>query len=103
MRYVGVSENQRLARYDFDEYVKEHGSNIKSINRHFMTIILNNDDSVTFISKTIYDKWCMGRTYKILGDEDTLYHSGYKVTLHVDWANAPDFVTNKKLIVKKGK
>lgn len=77
MQYVGVAENQRLARYDFSEYIKEHKPHIKTINKQNLTIILNNDDSITFISETLYSKWCMGRTYKILGDEDHLYRSGH--------------------------
>ena len=77
MQYAAIASNQRLAKYDFDEYIKEHRPHIKTINKQNLTIILNNDDSITFISETLYDRWCKGRTYKILGDEDHLYRSGH--------------------------
>ena len=77
MQYVAVASNQRLAKCYFDEYIQKHRPHIKTINKQSLTIILNNEDSVTFISETLYDRWCMGRTYKILGDEDRLYRSGH--------------------------
>ena len=77
MLYVSVAKNQRLAQYDFDEYIKSHESHIKKARRINGTVMLDNDDLVTFVSEKEYDIWCKGRTYKFLGDNDHLYRSGH--------------------------
>lgn len=62
------------------EYIKEFKLLIDKVKRYQQrpVIFLKNGDEIHFVTNFEYRKWCLGRTYKIIG-YDKLYHSGWPI------------------------
>ena len=62
------------------KYIKEFKLQIDKVKRFQQrpVIFLKNGDEIYFVTNFEYRRWCLGITYKIIGD-DKLYHGGYPI------------------------
>lgn len=76
VRCVSLLRAQDKAR----TYIKEFKLQIDKVKRFQQrpVIFLKNGDEIHFVTTFEYRKWCLGKTYKIIGD-DKLYHGGYPI------------------------
>ena len=81
IRTVNIPDAHEAAKmFIKDLEAKNKKDTILEIRRHrvFPVIKLKSDIEIHFVSDTVYKKWCLRRTYKIIGDDKT-YHSGRPV------------------------
>lgn len=62
------------------KYIKEFKLQIDKVKRFQQrpVIFLKNGDEIHFVTNFEYRRWCLEKTYKIIGD-DKLYHSGWPI------------------------
>ncbi len=78
MIYAHISSTPKEVAEDTFEFIINHSDEIFSTNKRITAeVIFKNGDIHCFMSELTYDRWCMGRTYKI---GDTLYHSDRLIT-----------------------
>lgn len=76
--YVLKTENGEDCKFYFNEFMKVNHDRIVSFSTgHPYKVVLENGETIYFMTFKTYDRWCLGRTYKYLGQE-TIYHSGMK-------------------------
>ena len=76
VRCASLLRAQDEARKDMKEF-KLQIDKVKRFQQR-PVIFLKNGDEIHFITNFEYRRWCLGKTYKIIGD-DKLYHSGYPI------------------------
>lgn len=83
MIYAHIYEYMRDADYFAYRFIDDRHDEIEKIKRPSRYIvILKNGDEHHFLSRAVYDRWSMGRTYMI---GDVLYRSGFP--FKNDWQN----------------
>lgn len=79
MTYLDISRTLREAYCNFESTIVSQialGERIKKYGKQPRPYIeYENGDVLIFLGDIEYEKYCLGRTYKIVG-EDKLYHSG---------------------------
>lgn len=80
MIYCVKCINYRDAQDVVRSYIKEYKDRISEVRRHraIPVIILKNKDQIHFVTTYGLKSWCLGKTYKFVGD-DTTYHSGWPI------------------------
>lgn len=77
--YIAVCTTSDDAQSYAKEFIIEHNTVISTDKRNnIFRVTLKDGNEYFFMSYLTYKKWCMGRTYKYIGNED-LWHSGYRV------------------------
>lgn len=76
MVYIDIASNRQIAVNAFDLIDAKLSSSILRSDRRNLIIQFINGDEIHFVPKSEMDRYCKGRTYKILGC-DTLFHSNF--------------------------
>lgn len=83
MIYAHISSTAKEAAEDTFEFIINHSDEIFSTSRRIPAeVIFKNGDIHCFMDELTYDRWCMGKTYKIADDfynPGCLYHSDYPI------------------------
>lgn len=78
MIYAHISSTMKEAAEDTFEFIINHSDEIFSTSRGIPSeVVFKNGDIHCFMDELTYNRWCMGRTYKI---GDALYHSDQLIT-----------------------
>lgn len=91
--YVAIRRYVKDALADYREYVNRNAEKVKMIcNIYPYKVELKDGTLIYFMSELTYPTWCLGRTYKALGDEnDRLYHSGHEIESEKEHECAKEF------------
>jgi len=82
--YAAVFKCQQDARDAAREFIKnidqDTMASVTKLSYQNIKITLKDGTEYHFMDEDTYRSWCLGSSYKMLGDPDTLYHSGHKQT-----------------------
>lgn len=75
---VVVAQSWRSAKWTFDDAVNRRRDDIKKATTYPLCITWKDGTQTHYITGSIYDRWKLGRTYRIVGSEK-IYRSGFEV------------------------